>query len=56
MKSPETFPSIKDPIINQDSTIIITQQDPKLSPHLEKGPDEHKPSIDDTHFSNPIEN
>ena len=49
------MPQRKDPIPNQDSNIIITQQDPKLPPHLEKGTTGHKPFIDYTHFSNPIE-
>ena len=55
-KSPEMSYPRKDPIPNQDSTRNITQQDPKLPPHLEKGPTGHKPFIDDTHFSNPREN
>ena len=49
------MPQRKDPIPNQDSNIIINQQDPKLPPHLEKGTTGHKPFIDYTHFSNPIE-
>ena len=56
MKSPEISPPRKDPIPNQDSTRIITQQDPKLPPNLSKGPTGHKPFINDTHYSNPIEN
>ena len=46
----------KDPIQNQDGSRIITQQDPILPPHLSKGTTGHKTFIDDTHFSNPIEN
>ena len=56
LKSPEiSFPR-KDTITNQDITIIITQQYPNLPPNLSKGPNGHKPFIDDTHFSNPTEN
>ena len=41
-------PLRKDPIPNQDNTIIITQQDPILQPLLAKWPIENKPFIDDT--------
>ena len=45
-------PPIKDPLTNQYSTRIITQQNPILPPILEKGPTGHKSFIDDTYFSN----
>ena len=56
IKSLSISPPRKDPIPNQDSTRIITQQYPNLPPHLAKGPTGHKSFIDDTHFSNPTEN
>ena len=56
LKSPENLPPRNNPVPNQDSTIITTQQDPNLPPHLSKLPTEHKPFIDDAHFSNPTEN
>ena len=52
MKSPAMSPQRKDTIPNQDSTRIITQQNPILSPLLLEGPTVHKPCIYDTHFSN----
>ena len=45
-------PPRKNPITNQDSTRIITQQDPILPPTLPKGPTGYKPFFDDTHLSN----
>ena len=39
-------------IPNQDSTRIITQQDPILPPILSKKPTGHKPFIGEAHFSN----
>ena len=44
-------PLRKDTISNQDSTIIITQQDPILPPLLEKLLTGYKPFMHDTHFS-----
>ena len=55
MKSPEMLPPRKEPIINQDSTRIITQQDPILSPFLSKWPNGYKPFSDDKKFSNETE-
>ena len=55
MKSPEMSPPIKDPITNQDSTRIITQQEPTLLPLLEKWTTGYKSFIDDTKFSNKSE-
>ena len=55
MKSPAISPPINDPIINQYITIIITQQDLILPTLLSKGPTGYKPFIDDTPFSNKIE-
>ena len=55
MKSPEMSPSIKDPITNQDSTRIITQQEPILLQLLEKWTTGYKSFIDDTKFSNKSE-
>ena len=52
MKSPKMSPPRKDPIPNKYSTIIITQQDPILTPLLEKGPTGHTPFIDDKKVSN----
>ena len=49
------FPPGKDLIIDQNSTRIITQQDPILSPLLAKWPTGYKPFLDDTHFSNKTE-
>ena len=49
------LPPKKDPIPNQDSNIIITQQYPNLPPILEKWPTGYKPFIDDTKFSNKTE-
>ena len=43
-------PPRKYPIPNQDSTIIITQQYPIITPLLEKWHNGYKPFIDDTHF------
>ena len=56
MKSPSISPPRKNPIPNQDITIIITQQDLNLSPHLTEVPTVNKPFIDDTKFSNTTEN
>ena len=50
------LPPRKDPITNQDSSRIITQQDPILPPLLSKWSTGHKTFIDDVHFSNKIEN
>ena len=55
LKSPAILPPRKYPIQNQDSNIIIIQQDVNLPPHLSKGPTRHKPFIDYTHFSNHVE-
>ena len=51
-KPPSMSPPRKDPITNQDSTKIITQQYPILTPLLLRWPTEYKPFIDDTHFKN----
>ena len=56
LKSPSISPPRKNPIPNQDITIIITQQDLNLSPHLTEVPTVNKPFIDDTKFSNTTEN
>ena len=48
-------PPRKDPIPNQYSTSIITQQDPILPPLLEKWPTGYKPFLNYTHFSNKSE-
>ena len=45
-------PPRKDPIPNQDSTKIITQQYPILAPLLLIRTTEYKPFIDDTHKKN----
>ena len=55
MKSPAMLPPRNYPIKNQDTTRIITQQDPILTPLLEKGPTGHTPFIDDKKVSNKTE-
>ena len=45
-------PQRKDPIPNQDSNKIITQQDPILPPLLEKYPTGYNPLFNDTHNPN----
>ena len=55
MKSPAMLPPRKDPIPDQDITIIITQQDPFLPPLLAKWPTGYKPCFNGTYFSNKIE-
>ena len=50
LKTPEILSSQNDPIPNQDSTIIITQQYPKLQPNLAKGSTGNKLFMDDIHF------
>ena len=47
--------NIKDPIPNQYSNIVITQQDTILPQLLEKWPTIHEPFINDTHFSDKID-
>ena len=54
MKPPEMSPPKKDPIPNQDSNRIITQQDPILPPLLEKYPTRFKPLFNHTHYPNKI--
>ena len=49
------LPPRKDPIPNQDSTIIINKKYPILPPLLEKWPTEYKSFINDTYFSNKTE-
>ena len=51
IKSPEMPPPKKDPIPNQDSTIIINQKDPILPPLLSKCPTVYKPFIGYAQFS-----
>ena len=55
MKSPAMLPPRKDPITNQNITIIITQQDPILPTSFSKVPTVHKKIIDDINFSNHTE-
>ena len=55
MKSPAMLPLRKDPIQNQDSTVIITQQDTIFPQLLEKWPTGYKTFMHDTHFSNKTE-
>ena len=47
-------PPKKDPIPNQDSTIIINQKDPILPPLLSKCPTVYKPFIGYAQFSKNI--
>ena len=56
MISTEMLPPRKDPIINQDSTRILAQQDTIRPTLLWKWSTGYKPFIDDTHFSNKTEN
>ena len=57
MKSPEMSPPRKGPITNQDSTIIINQQDPIILMFFKpRVPTGHKQFIDETHFPNKTEN
>ena len=55
-KSTKQLTPRKDPIPNQDSDRIITQQHSILPPHLTKIPTGNKPFIDDTHFLDRTEN
>ena len=52
MRSPAMSPPRKDPIPNQDSNRIITQQDPILPPLLQKYPTGYKPLFNNTHYPN----
>ena len=45
-------PPRKDPIPNQDSTVIVIQQDPTLPPNLSKWTTGYKSFFSDTYFSN----
>ena len=45
-------PPRKDPIPNQDSNRIVTQQDSILPPILEKYPIGYKPLFNNTHYPN----
>ena len=51
-KLPAITPSIKDTIPNQDSKIIITQQDRYFPPILAKYPTGYKPLFNDTNDPN----
>ena len=55
IKSPKMSPPRKDQIPNQNSTRIINKQDPILPPLLEKYPTGYKQLLNDTHYSNKIE-
>ena len=55
MKSPAMLPPRNYPIKNQDTTRIITQQDPILTPLLSKQHTVYKPFIDDKQCSNKTE-
>ena len=52
MKSPAVSPPREDTIPNQDNNILITEQDPSLTPIMEKYPHKYKPLFNNTHDPN----